>query len=41
MDDMGMISDVQVFDDGAGGPRIPAAVGLTDPTPQAARLVRQ
>ena len=32
MDDMGMISDVQVLDDGAGGQRIPAAMGLTDPT---------
>ena len=27
-----MISDVQVLDDGAGGQRIPAAMGLTDPT---------
>ncbi|HEY2651899.1 MAG TPA: iron-sulfur cluster assembly protein [Solirubrobacteraceae bacterium] len=32
MDDMGLISDVQVAEDGAGGQRISVAVGVTDPT---------
>lgn len=32
MDDMGLISDIQVRDDGAGGRRISVTFGLTDPT---------
>jgi len=32
MDDMGLISDIQVSDDGADGQRISVKIGLTDPT---------
>jgi metal-sulfur cluster biosynthetic enzyme len=32
MIDMGMITDIQVRDDGAGGQRIRVTIGLTDPT---------
>ncbi|MGY0064294.1 metal-sulfur cluster assembly factor [Streptomyces sp. LZ34] len=32
MDDMGLISDIQVQDDGAGGQRVSVKFGLTDPT---------
>ncbi|MGW4912807.1 metal-sulfur cluster assembly factor [Streptomyces sp. NPDC004270] len=32
MDDMGLISDIQVSDDGAGGQRIGVKFGLTDAT---------
>jgi metal-sulfur cluster biosynthetic enzyme len=30
--DMGMITDIQVRDDGAGGQRVSVTIGLTDPT---------
>ncbi|MFI5801078.1 metal-sulfur cluster assembly factor [Streptomyces sp. NPDC051677] len=32
MDDMGLISDIQVRDDSAGGQRVSVKFGLTDPT---------
>jgi metal-sulfur cluster biosynthetic enzyme len=32
MDDMGMITDVQVRDDDAGGARVRVTIGLTDPS---------
>ncbi|WP_033328405.1 metal-sulfur cluster assembly factor [Streptomyces yerevanensis] len=32
MDDMGLISDIQVRDDEAGGRRVSVTFGLTDPT---------
>ncbi|MFF5140431.1 metal-sulfur cluster assembly factor [Streptomyces sp. NPDC013157] len=32
MDDMGLISDIQIHDDGAGGQQVSVKFGLTDPT---------
>jgi metal-sulfur cluster biosynthetic enzyme len=32
MDDMGLISDIQIRDDGAGGQLVGVKIGLTDPT---------